>query len=500
MAWMLLRLFLRKKHIAKLEATQQLKRWARATTYIFNAHTLVLLTASCLSVYICAKLDWRWNMDYSMISTGTVFPLTFTLGQAFTRRERATSLLANLKASVVALYYMHRDWDQSYGYPGSLGNDGIESARRAKQLLMDLCINIRKYLVSPTRWESLAEARLTASRREFLSLFEHDIHLTEKDRLFHRTVKKLVEEDPGRKHFAECYRILSKLSVLNEKLTLASGYTRGGEGGLSRTNQYFRYIISNLEELRTIKEYRTPTMMRHACGVLLHIFAVILAPYFVHFCDSWEAQGHAEQTCAAGYMSAVVYVLIVMLMYHVQQDMENCMDETGLDDAFFTIAEELDDVGGEHVLRSARSSFSDFHMVRAGSPGATVLNMKDMAGHMGMGSMRRSSQDIGRLKTIPSDKMLAEPAGELGMRSSQDLDGMAAMRTSVGGGSDEPSPRRPGLRPVREEPAEGGANRQGPGGAGGGLRQREVELGSPGSDTPLQFQRSISPSSHNSSP
>jgi hypothetical protein len=30
-----------------------------------------------------------------------------------------------------------------------------------------------------------------------------------------------------------------------------------GEGGLSRTNQYLRYIVVNLEELRTIKEYRT---------------------------------------------------------------------------------------------------------------------------------------------------------------------------------------------------------------------------------------------------
>jgi hypothetical protein len=29
---------------------------------------------------------------------------------------------------------------------------------------------------------------------------------------------------------------------------------------MSRTNQYLRYIISNLEELRYIKEYRTPIM------------------------------------------------------------------------------------------------------------------------------------------------------------------------------------------------------------------------------------------------
>lgn len=63
---------------------------------------------------------------------------------------------------------------------------------------------------------------------------------------------------------------------------------------MSRTNQYLRYIISNLEELRMIREYRTPIMMRYANGVLLHIFAIFLAPYFVHFCDSWVNMGYSR--------------------------------------------------------------------------------------------------------------------------------------------------------------------------------------------------------------
>lgn len=66
---------------------------------------------------------------------------------------------------------------------------------------------------------------------------------------------------------------------------------------MSRTNQYLRYIISNLEELRMIKEYRTPIMMRYANGVLLHIFAIFLAPYFVHFCDSWTSHGYSRDRC-----------------------------------------------------------------------------------------------------------------------------------------------------------------------------------------------------------
>lgn len=105
-----------------------------------------------------------------------------------------------------------------------------------------LLANACRYLTTKGTFESTAEARLTASRNEFLALFEHDIHLTEKDRwalwtiqqpwpggcmdasynrqlgvrvsqlglssdphlpycrLFHRTMKKLIDLDPARKH------------------------------------------------------------------------------------------------------------------------------------------------------------------------------------------------------------------------------------------------------------------------------------------------------------
>jgi hypothetical protein len=46
------------------------------------------------------------------VLTGTTFPLVFTIQQAFTRRDKAITLIANLKATAAALYYMHRDWAQ----------------------------------------------------------------------------------------------------------------------------------------------------------------------------------------------------------------------------------------------------------------------------------------------------------------------------------------------------------------------------------------------------
>lgn len=48
-----------------------------------------------------------------------------------------------------------------------------------------------------------------------------------------------------------------------------------------------------------IREYRTPIMMRTACGVLFHLFAVFLAPYFAHFCGE-QRTGTAAQCAARG--------------------------------------------------------------------------------------------------------------------------------------------------------------------------------------------------------
>jgi hypothetical protein len=47
-------------------------------------------------------------------------------------------------------------------------------------------------------------------------------------RVFKRAFRGLVSEDPGQVYLQRCYRLLSRLSVLNEKLMLASGYCKGG--------------------------------------------------------------------------------------------------------------------------------------------------------------------------------------------------------------------------------------------------------------------------------
>ena len=108
---------------------------------------------------------------------------------------------------------------------------------------------------------------------------------------------------------------------------------------MSRVAQYLRYLTLDLENLRTLYQYRTPQMLRYGCCVLIHVFALALAPYFGSFCETWSQKDY--NTCPAGYIAACVFVVVTMLMYSIQTGLEMPFDMKGLDDVFFDIEREL---------------------------------------------------------------------------------------------------------------------------------------------------------------
>lgn len=114
-------------------ARQTIIRYFRALLFLLNLRALMLAGLGCLAVYFCDRWGLQFNMDFTLVATGTTFPLVFTIQQSFTRweagssllyscagadtrhaaaccrREKALTLIANLKASAVGLYFMHRD-------------------------------------------------------------------------------------------------------------------------------------------------------------------------------------------------------------------------------------------------------------------------------------------------------------------------------------------------------------------------------------------------------
>jgi hypothetical protein len=90
---------------------------------------------------------------------------------------------------------------------------------------------MNRYLTAQDKYESLAERRLVAKKKdELYELFLHRLDVEERGTPhFQRRIHRVDQRDPGHVHLMDCYRTLSLLSVFNEQLTLKAGYTRGGE-------------------------------------------------------------------------------------------------------------------------------------------------------------------------------------------------------------------------------------------------------------------------------
>jgi len=161
-----------------------------------------------------------------------------------------------------------------------MGDNFNPAAQAARLVLADLCRAIREFLTSHSHYESTAEARFDSARYHFagdvLALVSHltsagsggaaagDSFGGMSQLSFDEILAEQRRKDPGADALRRAYAAFSRLSVLNERLTARAGYSRGGEGGLSRTNQYLRYMMACLEELRMLRDYRTPVMMRYA--------------------------------------------------------------------------------------------------------------------------------------------------------------------------------------------------------------------------------------------
>eukprot|EP00878_Enallax_costatus_P044601 GHUV01053281.1.p1 GENE.GHUV01053281.1~~GHUV01053281.1.p1 ORF type:complete len:223 (+),score=1.40 GHUV01053281.1:152-820(+) len=209
---------------------------------------------------------------------------------------------------------------QDEGFPQSLGNNRRPWAVEFANVAMEFLTQLQAFMATTGGYESLSEVRLEAKKRTTLRLLVNDTTL--RPDLESITASFIQREEsihlPGYEHLLAAYRCLSQISAMNEYLTMKAKYLRGGEGGMSRTAQYLRYCIAQMEQLRMIKIYRTPFMLRYCCSVLIHLGALTLGPYFQHVAVCDFDSEFAYIGCPAPYLMACIYGVICMLLLNVQ--------------------------------------------------------------------------------------------------------------------------------------------------------------------------------------
>src|SRR5882757_10002986 len=77
---------------------------------IINYKTFLITGLSVLSSYLCFKLGLTAKFPDMLVGVAIVFPVVFSIGSAYTRRETALQRFADFKGHAIAIYFATKDW------------------------------------------------------------------------------------------------------------------------------------------------------------------------------------------------------------------------------------------------------------------------------------------------------------------------------------------------------------------------------------------------------
>ncbi len=247
---------------------------------VINYRTFIAISISILATWLCYKFSLIYNLDLTLISVAVVFPLVFTLGSAFQRREKALEHLGRAKGALSAIKFC-------FSY-----NRKIEETE--KERIYEMVHNVKTELIAFLYDESADKAPLNESVvkiQEFIALHGKDL---------------------GRSLSLRVYRLM-------------------------------RDVIMGIENSISIKLHRTPYAIRAYCELFIYIFPFFYAPTLIKNIEYQDLlfQGVVNQpvnTVLHGRFDVIVYVLNVIIsfilisLYNVQEQIENPFDQNGLDD------------------------------------------------------------------------------------------------------------------------------------------------------------------------
>ena len=245
-----------------------MKRVLKSFFLIINYKTILITILSVVSTYFCIQYNITAQFPDMLVGVAIVFPVVFSIGSAYTRRETALQRLSDFKGHAVAIYFAMRDW------PTDKNNTLAEQGRA---LILDMVFIMK------------------------------DMFKTSHDQDWTNNEKGIYQK----------FSDLSKLTM-----QMRDYGTQSGE--ISRINQYVSKMIIAFDNMKIIHNYRTPITLRAYSKVFIYIFPIIYGPYF--------ASAHMDYSMHLEYAMPVLYSFILVSLDNIQDHLENPFDEVGEDD------------------------------------------------------------------------------------------------------------------------------------------------------------------------
>jgi hypothetical protein len=245
-----------------------MKRIFRSFSLIINYKTFIITILAVFSTYLCDHYGLTAKFPDMLVGVAIVFPVVFSIGSAYTRRETALQRLADFKGHAIALYFAARDWTTDKNH---------DLAAQTKQIIYDMMKLMREMFKS-----------------------NHDASWVDNE-------KKMYEQ-------------FSKLSLLTMEFRKYG--VQSGE--ISRISQYVSKVIIAFDNLKVIHNYRTPITLRMYSKVFIYVFPILYGPYFASMAK--------EFSLSLEYVMPVLYSFILVSLDNIQDHLENPFDDVGEDD------------------------------------------------------------------------------------------------------------------------------------------------------------------------
>eukprot|EP01098_Paradermamoeba_levis_P016259 TRINITY_DN8677_c0_g1_i2.p1 TRINITY_DN8677_c0_g1~~TRINITY_DN8677_c0_g1_i2.p1 ORF type:complete len:263 (-),score=60.70 TRINITY_DN8677_c0_g1_i2:4-792(-) len=194
---------------------------------IFSAHNIITMALGIGGTILCHKLSLYSDMPISLISAGLFFPVSFGISFSFGRNENMLVNLADMKSSMVDLFYCCREFQKP----------GTQVDVRCKEICQKLLRKIAEYAM-------------------------------------HKGTT--VEE---------IYNLFEEMSWLLEELRRQDDWIRSV---ISRAYQYRRYILNDFERIRIVHDYRNASTLRAYGMVFTTVMPILFSPYFAKICKDYS--------------------------------------------------------------------------------------------------------------------------------------------------------------------------------------------------------------------
>ena len=198
---------------------------------IINFKTLLITGLSIASTAFCLHFEIKADFPLTLIGTAIVFPIVFSIGGAYKRREVALDEYGSIKAHGRALFFAVSDWVENP--PQELKDELKENLRN----LLNSCKHV-----------------------------------------FSNPKEQLEENEKG---VYTSFEDLSKFIKSMRAYGLPSGEA-------SRSNQFLSKMMISFERIKHIYQYRTPRTLRTYSDIFIVLLPIIYGPHFAHNVTSYN--------------------------------------------------------------------------------------------------------------------------------------------------------------------------------------------------------------------